>query len=490
VSERGAAGTAGGVSEPEVVAAPGSEEERLAAWIERTIGGRVTRVHRIPRWRPAWDVDVDLGDRVLPLHARGDRERNMAIPFWVGDEARSHDLLESHGIPVPHAYGYCDDPFALVMDRLRGHVDLSFAASDEERAQLNLEYLELLPRIYAIDLDAARAAGFTVPSTAEELALGLFERFEAAYDERMPAPEPVSEFLRIWLHRNHPRDRSAARARFITYDAFQFMFEDGRITGLLDFELAHVGDPITELAALRIRETIKNLGDLPAIAASWSAITGQDLDHAAVEFHSIAYNAQTVLSSAPLIARPSREGDLMSYLGWYVNSARWSLEDIADVIGVELAPVERPEPRPGRHAATHGHLVDALSNRGPQLSVGEHEQANLFRVARHLRRVDEIGGSVDDADRDDAAELLGTRPDADGLDAALVAFIRTAGPEHDADLVCLLDRRVQRQHLLLGPEGSNLLRHPRLRSIRPGVDAGRTAPDDQPWTPGLIAGTR
>jgi hypothetical protein len=470
--------------------ASGSEEQRLAAWIERTVGGRVTRVDRIPRWRPAWDVDVDLGDRVLPLHARGERELTMAIPVRIGDERRTHDLLESHGIPVPHVFGYCDDPYALVMDRLPGFVDLSFAASDEERAQLNLEYLELLPRIYAIDLGEARAAGFGVPITTEELALRFFEGYEVAYDERMPAPEPVSEFLRVWLHRNHPRHRPPDRARFITYDAFQFMFEDGRITGLLDFELAHVGDPLTELAALRIRETIKNLGDLPAIAASWSAVTGEELDHEVVEFHSIAYNAQTVLSAAPLLARPSREGDLMSYLGWYVNSARWALEDIADRIGVVLEPVARPEPRPGRHAATFGHLVEALSNRGPQLAVGDHEQAKLFRIARHLRRVDEVGRSVDDADRDDAAELLGQRPAADELDAALVTFVRDAGPEHDAALVRLLDRRVQRQHLLLGPEGSNLLRHPRLRSIRPGVDDARTAPDDQPWTPGLIAGTR
>jgi hypothetical protein len=377
-----------------------------------------------------------------------------------------------------------------VMDRLPGNVDLSFAADDDERARLNLEYLELLPRIYAIPLEQARAAGFAIPTTAEELALGLFERFEAAYDERMVAPDPASEFLRVWLHRHHPSHRGPERARFITYDAFQFMFEDGRISGLLDFELAHVGDPITELAALRIRETIKNLGDLPAIAQMWSGITGQDLDHDVVEYHSIAYNAQGVLSTASLLERPSAEGDVMSYWGWYVNSARWAFEDIAALTGVTLAPVERPDARPGRRRASYGQLVDALSNRGPQLAVGDHEQAKLFRVARHLRRIDEIGAAIDEADRDDAAAVLGHRPAADGLDAALVAFIRASGPEHEADLLRLLDRRVQRQHLLLGPEGSNLLRHPRLRSTRPGTSTDRTAPDDQAWTPGLIAGTR
>jgi hypothetical protein len=56
----------------------------------------------------------------------------------------------------------------------------------------------------------------------------------------------------------------------------------------------------------------------------------------------------------------------------------------------------------------------------------------------------------------------------------------------------LLDRRVQRLQLTLAPEGSMMLRHPRLKSLRPGHvgGPGSGAADDLPWTPGLIAGTR
>ncbi len=42
----------------------------------------------------------------------------MAMPYWIADERRVHDLLESNGIPVPHVYGYCDDPYVMLMDRL------------------------------------------------------------------------------------------------------------------------------------------------------------------------------------------------------------------------------------------------------------------------------------------------------------------------------------------------------------------------------------
>ncbi len=465
-----------------------SDGELLSTWAENTIGGRVVRIERLARWRPAWDFDLDLGDRILPLHARGERETTMAMPYWIADERRTHDLLEAHGIPVPHVYGYCDAPYSLVMDRLPGSVDLSFADGDDERAAINLEYLELLPRIYGIDLDEAAAAGFACPTTAEEIALDHVGRYEEAYEARMSSLDPVSEFLRRWLHRNYPRHRT--ERRFITYDAFQFMFEHGRITGLIDFELAQVGDPLAELAALRVRDTIKNLGDLPAIASSWSDVTGEVLDYDVIDFHTVAYNANTVLSSAPLIAAPTIGGDLMSHLGWYTNSARWAFEDIADIIGLELESIEQPAPRPSRHAPTYGHLVNELSNRGPEMGADDAQRARLFRIARHLRRVDEIGTQLTNDDLADASRLVGRRVDERDVDATLVEFIAGAGADRDAEVLGVLDRRVRRQQLVLGPEGSMFLRHPRLRSLRPGATGHTAAGDDLPWTPGLIAGTR
>jgi hypothetical protein len=462
----------------------------LAAWAEQAIGGRVVSMEAIARWRPAWNFDLDLGDRVLALHARGERDDGIGMPYKIDYERRVHDLLEAHDVPVPHVYGYCDDPYVMVMDRLSGSVDLSFAASDKERVDVVLEYLSLLPRIYGIDLEEARTAGFVIPETSEEIGLGLLPAFEAGYDERMTKPDPVSEFLRVWLHRHCPRHRTTRR--LITFDAFQFMFNMGRITGLIDFELAHVGDPLSELAVLPVRNTIKNLGDLPSIAMAWSDITGEELDYDVLDFHSIAYNAHAVLSAAPLIIDPPANGELMSYFGWYVNGARWAFETIAESSGFELDIVEPPASRPSRYSPGFRLLVERLSNRGPGIGVDDHEKALSFRVARHLQRVDQIGQDVEESDLNDAADLLGYRPEPEDLDTALVSFISASTPDDEEHLVRLLDRRVQRLHLTLAPEGSMMLRHPRLKSLRPGHD-GVPDPgvaDDLPWTPGLIAGTR
>jgi hypothetical protein len=95
-----------------------TDEQRLAGWIEANLGGTVVRVERLQRWRPGWDVDLVIDDTLVPLHARGERELNFAIPYRIADELPIHHLLEANGLPVPHAYGLCDSPYSLVMGRL------------------------------------------------------------------------------------------------------------------------------------------------------------------------------------------------------------------------------------------------------------------------------------------------------------------------------------------------------------------------------------
>ena len=253
-----------------------------------------------------------------------------------------------------------------------------------------------------------------------------------------------------------------------------------------------MGDPLSELAVLPVRDTIKNLGDLSTIAMAWSDITGEELDYDVLDFHGIAYNAHAVLSAAPLIVTPPANGELMSYFGWYVNGARWAFERIAELGGFELGTVDPPVARPSRHSPGFNLLVERLSNRGPAMGVGDHEKALSFRVARYLQRADQIGRAVEEDDLNDAADLLGHRPEPEELDAALVSFSGRPPPTTRRISLVLLDRRVQRLHLTLAPEGSMMLRHPRLKSLRPGHDGapGSAAADDLPWTPGLIAGTR
>ena len=472
------------VTQLEVGSSIGEEEAALSVWLEKNLRGRVLNISRVERWRPAWNIDMEVNGRVVPLHARGEREPEIIVPYRIGDEVRTHNLLEAHGIPVPHVYGLCDEPYVLVMDRLDGHVDMSFAANDDERRRLLDEYLELLARIYEIPLNEAAAVGFDIPEDSAATGLGYIRTMEAMYRTRMEGltPDPVVEFLLRWLKENVPADRHAL-TRFIPYDAFQFMFANGRITGLLDFELAHVGDPLMDLAALRIRDTIKSIGELAEIGTRYEEITGVRLDHEVIEYHTVLYNAVSPISTGPPLARPVPGVDWISYLAWYTNMTRWSFECIAELGGYKLQPVAVPQPRPTSHTAAIRHLVDGLR----AASRGDYELMSLGRLASHLRRVDEIGPALEAADLDDLAQVLGYRPDPGEAGAELLHLVQTAGSDRDEELVRLLDARAQRMHLTLASVNSLMVRHPPLRSLRPDRRTVRSQNDG--WPAGAIPGT-
>ena len=58
-----------------------TEEEKATAFVEQLTGGRVVKMKRLSRWRPAWFVYVQHDDMPLQkLHLRGDR-RSDVLPF-------------------------------------------------------------------------------------------------------------------------------------------------------------------------------------------------------------------------------------------------------------------------------------------------------------------------------------------------------------------------------------------------------------------------
>ena len=218
-----------------------------------------------------------------------------------------------------------------------------------------------------------------------------------------------------------------------------------------------------------------------SLAARYEKITGIAIDHDVVEYHTVLYNAISVLSTGPPLADPVRGTDWVSYLAWYVNGARWTFEMIAEIRGYQLEAVPIPEPHPGRHAPAFRHLVAGLREK-TAAADRDYELAGLGRVANHLKRVDEIGATLDAADLDDLGRVLGHRPDPSEADAELLDLVQQAGPEREEELVRLLDARAQRMHLEMASPKSLMLRHPRLRSLRADRPTVRDPHDG--WPPG------
>jgi aminoglycoside phosphotransferase (APT) family kinase protein len=475
---------------PRIAKQTGAEE--VVDWVERHLGGTVVRLERLPRWRTGWHIDLERHGGMLPLYARGERGPDFPSPFPLDHELAVHDLLEANQVPVPHVHGLVGDgPVrTLIMDRVPGRQGLALAASDAERRSLLVDCMQHIVRIHRIDMDQVARRGFPVPTDAAGIATGeVFHHVERAYLS-LGRPDPLIEFLRIWLRRNLPYQR--ARPAFVTWDSAQFLHEHGQLTALIDFELAQVGDPYMDLAALRTRDSMEPLGDLGLAFDTYARLTGEPIDFEALRWYEISQLTATLMLQHPVVTDPDARSDYVTHLIWYVDSGRYALDILAERLGTELEGLDWPEPRRSPHSAAHRHLVSSLKAAARSEPAGDlvrygipvdedgspasaPEPADPFagwrarcdyRLARHLRRVDEIGAEVERGEVDDAGRLLGRRPaDTVDADAALVSFARTAGTEHDAALLHLFARRMQRRHMLLGPPESLIVRHPKLQQL-------------------------
>ena len=416
-----------------------SDEQRAQSWIETELGGRVVGAERQPRWRPAWFFDLERGSERLPLYFRGERGEADHGVYTLEHEMRVLQVLEGQGIPVPHVYGFCPDPRGIVMERSAGRANLASAESEAERSAVLDHYMEILARMHALDPALFEAIGIRRPVGAEAIGLCDHEIWERAYRRDKRRPEPAIEFLIRWVRGQVPRDRE--RVSFICCDAGQFMFESGRVTAVIDLELACLGDPAADLGGMRGRDLSEPLGDLARGVRRYEELTGEPVDRRAIDFHTVRFGLVTPMAVARLVAEPPEGLDFVQYLSWYVVWTRTCLEVVADRHDLSLGTLELPA-----ELTRTGDATDAGA------SFEAYEQDTAARIATWRERQERFGPDLEAQDLDDASALLGRRvTERAAADVALEAHILEAPEARALDALPYLHRRLCRQEAILRP---------------------------------------
>ncbi|MEE8166279.1 MAG: phosphotransferase family protein, partial [Myxococcota bacterium] len=419
------------------------EWRKAFEWVEANVGPIVAG-ERQARWRPCGYRDVAKDGQSLPLYFRGDRGEADHGVYPLEHEMRVLQLLEEEGLPVPHVYGFCDEPRGIVMERKPGRANLATAESEQERSSVLAHYVELMAGMHAIDVDrAAEKLGLEKPTSPEQLALGDFDHWEKNYREFKLRPEPLIEFAIRWIRAHVPQGRT--QVSLIHCDAGQFVFDAGRVTAILDLELAYLGDPAADFAGMLCRDLSEPLGDIRAGLRRYEEVTGRVVDLRAVYYHTIRFGMCTPMVCAHLAAEPPQSVNWPQYQAWYLVYGRVPIELIARLEGVELDPLQLPAARPTRAAPAADSLVATLAEarKAAEDSPQHYEIDTAYRLAQYLDQVERYAAAFEADDLDDVAKLLGTRPASwPDADAALEAFALEAPPERTPDILRVLHRQV------------------------------------------------
>jgi aminoglycoside phosphotransferase (APT) family kinase protein len=430
-------------------------DRKVVAWLEREMGGEIVSFERYIRWRPGWRTTIRVRGELRRLHVRGPRGSNFISPLITPVEFKLFDVLERYGIPSAHAHALIDDPLSIVMDILPGHIDLSTAANDASREAVRAQYVEALYRLHTIPLAEFKSIGMTIPDRPEEVVLNLYRQSEQLYRNSMRGRRfALMEFVWLWLLRNVPKP--CAQAGFVTGDAGQFMFEGNKLSGLIDFEMGYIGDPASEFAGMRVRDTAEPLGDISALMDRYEKLSDAKISKHLVEYHTVGFSAANGFLSWPLAFELQQEYDYVAYLSFSVALTRFAIEAIAEIAGVELVDPDPPIAAPIAYPVAPRHLAGSIAKLSGSGMLADYDRESARSVALYLGRSNLYGTSIDRQNRDDISRLLGKTFDAtDKAEEALTAFVLGAGPEYDVPLAKHFHRWLHRQDFLLRECGSS-----------------------------------
>lgn len=435
---------------------------RVVTWLESLLGAKVVSWARQPRWRPMWFVDVDRDGTMERVVVRGERS-DTPLVFPLEHEMLFQRLLDEHGIPVPHVYGWCDEPRAFAMVAVPGRPDFAGTPA-KQRATVVDEYVQTLARMHQLPIDRFVDAGVIRGRTPADAAHVGIRRFEHLYRSTKVRPDPLMEFVLGWLGR-HPLPESDREAP-IVWDSGQFHHHDGHFVSIVDVELGHLGDPMMDLAAWRMRDSVIPYGDFTKIYDRYADLTGEPVDIAAIQYHHLFFTLTNQLSFHAPLARPLPDTDYMTYAHWVSETNLHTVETMAEYLGLELDDVPIPEPVSSPVSAPHEHLSRSLRSIDVDDPYVAYQVRIAFRLARHLERFDQIGAEVADQDRADLSALTGTAPISwNECEAELERFVLADDGAHDAELVQLFNRRWRRYKALMGPPGSAMAAHHTMQPL-------------------------
>lgn len=336
-------------------------EDRIAAYLKSRLPGSpdvtVSGLYRIPGGasRETWSFDAEWSSNGKRSQSGFIIRRDPDASVLVTERDLEYRVMKAayeHGVPVPQVRWLEPDgewlqrPF-FVMDRIDGCetnpskvlMDPQFVQSRERLAD---EFVDALARIHAIDPSDPSLEFLGPPPSPESCALREIEHWEGIIDRDALEPQPVLRAALRWLRHRLPPPAQRIVLVHADYRTGNFLCTpEGEIRGVLDWEMAHLGDPMEDLAWACIRpwrwlgnELVGGLMERGEFREKYSAATGLDVPEEAIRFWEVLGNvklAAIFLTGGKSFCDGRTRTPMMAFLAR--NIGRLELE-IMDLMGV------------------------------------------------------------------------------------------------------------------------------------------------------------
>ncbi|QEC47776.1 phosphotransferase family protein [Baekduia soli] len=265
----------------------------------------------------AWDAGGAVRRRRLVVHR--EPAAGLLRPYRAATQFALRRAVEGiDGVPVPRTlwldeHGEATGRPLYVVERVAGEVptqwtsDRAFAGATQ-RAAVARELMRIAAALHAAPPAVAPPGlrGAQDPDPIAEV-----RHWHAIYTGEGLEPVPILDWGFAWLlaHADHVSGRRAVLHGDLRTG--NYLLHDGRIAAVLDWEEAHVGDPVQDLAHCALRlfrgrtRLPSGLVELPELLARYEEAAGWAVPPRAFHFwsvHESVYTAVTMVRAAAIFA--------------------------------------------------------------------------------------------------------------------------------------------------------------------------------------------
>ena len=324
--------------------APSPIEERLIAPLSRAFPGfeSLTSLRRLSGGASQetyrLEIETRSGPRTLALRrAAGGTDSLEERPGpGLAAEAELFRIARAAGVPEPEVHGLLEPGDGLgegfFMEWLEGETVGSKILSAPElakvRPRLAFECGEILARIHGIDPAETGLTRRLSTVSTEAFVRDIWNRYQA-----LDSHQPMIDFTARWLL-DHLPDETEPRLVHNDFRNGNLMVSAEGVVAVLDWELAHLGDPVRDLGWIctnswrfgRQDQTVGGFGPLDELLDGYESVSGKRIEKSHVRFWEVFGSfwwAAMSLSMAvtwrggidrtverPAIARRSSEGQV------------------------------------------------------------------------------------------------------------------------------------------------------------------------------------
>ncbi|MDE0116532.1 MAG: phosphotransferase family protein [bacterium] len=387
-------------------------EPELLKWVEECCGQAVADASRIPGGasRQAWVVTLEDGVRRF-LRMDAGTSALSAVGYDLDREAGVYRWLTDKPVRAAGFCGISPDGRALLLDFVEGAPD---PLDDPALARDFMEQVNALHALAPPD-DLAR----------DDLSQGEMKLWTRLYREHCPEPDPLIDLGLRRLAEMAPGPPERVVLVHGDLGPGNVLHDGRRVTGLCDWELAHAGDPMEDLAWITVRAMLTPFADIDTAFGWYDGPVHAER----VRYWQLACQVRNLIG---LGVAGSAGGDLGMGMLFSTLHRRVTAELVCEALGVECEPADIPEPPDTESSGVYAAVLDDLRTVVvPALDGYASARAkSVARLIRYLDMVDRIGPMLAEQDK-------GDRERFDMGD--------------DAEAACYWVRAAQRQEALMGP---------------------------------------